>query len=77
MRIQLRNRLFVATPTPLASRKAASGRTVLRGLPGWPESLARGMFSERLARNQRELPIPSHTRRKASGLGREVRATKG
>src|SRR5277367_641703 len=35
------------------------------------------MFPKRLAGNARELPISSHTRRNASGLGREKRATKG
>jgi hypothetical protein len=35
------------------------------------------MFPKRLAGNPRELPILSHTRRNASGLGREIRAAKG
>jgi hypothetical protein len=40
-------------------------------------SLAQGMFPKRLAGNPRELPILSHTRRNAFGLGREKLATKG
>jgi len=68
---QLRNLNIVATPTPLAWRKAASGsdrdgEVVLES----PESLARGMFPQGLSRNRRELLISSHTKRNASYIGR-------
>ncbi len=47
----------IATPTPLAYRKAASGQPIMRGCPGSPESLARGMLSKGLPVNPGELPI--------------------
>src|ERR1017187_9554414 len=59
MRVQLRNRR-VAMPTPLAERKAISGQPLMRGCsPGSPESLAQGMFSQRLPVNPGELPVSS------------------
>jgi hypothetical protein len=39
VRVQLRNRFIIATPTPLAWRKAASGKPIMRGCPGSPQSL--------------------------------------
>jgi len=65
-------------PTSSEWRKAAFGsnrysEVVLKSAV----FLAQGMFPKRLAGNPRELPIFSHTRRNASGLGREKRATKG
>lgn len=57
MRIQLRNRFIIATPTPLAWRKAASGQPTCEVAPGSPESLARGMLSRGLPVNPGELPI--------------------
>jgi hypothetical protein len=52
VRVQLRNRLFIATPTPLAWRKAASGQPLKRGWPGVagvpsPGHVSKGIFRER------------------------------
>jgi hypothetical protein len=65
-------------PTFSKRRKAAfSGNRYCEVVLGSAVSLARGMFSKRLAGNPRELPILSHTTRNALDLGREIRATKG
>lgn len=63
MRIQLRNRFFVAMPTPLAWRKAASGQPLCEVGPGSPESLARGMLSKGFPVNPGELAASAHTGR--------------
>jgi hypothetical protein len=56
VRIQLRHRLVIATPTPLAWRKAASRQPICEVALGSPESLARGMLSKGLPVNLGELP---------------------
>ncbi len=69
---------MVPMPTLSYRRKAVFGNN--RECEVGPKSavsLAQGMFPKRLAGNPRELPILSHTRRNAFGLGREIRATKG
>jgi len=82
VRIQLRNRFIIATPTPLAWRKAASGKPIMRGCPGSPESLARGMLSRGLPVNPGELPI-SHeqgtgsAQPKKNQVPRETRVSHG
>src|SRR6266446_8009813 len=48
---------LVAMPTPLTRRKAASGRPILRGRAGSPESLARGMLPKGFPMNPGELTI--------------------
>jgi len=52
-------------------------RPLLRGRAGIGGVPSPGQAPQGWPRNLRELPISSHTRRAASGLGREVRATKG
>src|SRR5579862_9841900 len=49
--------VLIAMPTLLVWRKAASGCTVMRGHPGSPGSLVRGMLSKRLPANAGELTI--------------------
>jgi len=52
-------------------------RPLLRGRAGIGGVPSPGQAPQGWPRNRRELPISSHTRRTASGLGREVRATEG
>ena len=54
--VQLRNRFFIAMPTPLAWRKAASGRPLSRGWPGIAGVPSPGHASKGISREPRRAP---------------------
>ena len=75
VKIQLRNLILVAMPTPLALRKAVSGPTAMRGRAGVAGVPSSGHASHGFPRNPRELPISSPSGRyrppRETGGGRE------
>ena len=56
VRIQLRNRFFIAMPTPLAWRKAASGQPLMRGWPRVAGVPSPGHASKGISREPRRAP---------------------
>ena len=56
VRVQLRNRFIIATPTPLAWRKAASGQPIVRGCSGVAGVPSPGHAFKRTSREPRRAP---------------------
>jgi hypothetical protein len=56
VRVQLRNRFVIATPTPLAWRKAASGQPTMRGCTGVAGVPSPGHVFKRTSREPRRAP---------------------
>jgi hypothetical protein len=54
--VQLRNRFFIAMPTPLAWRKAASGQPLMQGWPGVAGVPSPGHASKGISREPRRAP---------------------